>query len=360
MTKLGPGLFRLFLALAVVLHHSTPLRLGPWAVGMFFCLSGYWIAEMWTWRYSLLDRPYVEFMISRWWRLAPVVFFTTLLAGCIIHFGLIAGDTKVFTNWHWWLTQPLIAGSTFLGRELPPAWSLDIEMQFYFIAPLLVVCVARIPRPLQVGLLILALVWCWLGESWGIGGESPRLDLWIGVFLIGMLTSISGWRPSFKIALVSAASVLCALLCAAAYPATRSWILLRGLTGHPLQGQLAATLTVGTILLTAPFAMWTTGLPSSKWDRMLGDLSFPLYLFHWIPRGWYYNHVHPGSRPSEMILLLAINVLTAFAGAVIILLFIDRPLQQLRAKWVKSHGAKAPIDKKQLPVQQETSVAAGG
>jgi peptidoglycan/LPS O-acetylase OafA/YrhL len=46
MTKIGSGLFRLFLAFAVVLHHSFPLRLGAWAVDVFFILSGYWISRL--------------------------------------------------------------------------------------------------------------------------------------------------------------------------------------------------------------------------------------------------------------------------------------------------------------------------
>jgi hypothetical protein len=46
--QLKPGLFRLFLSLIGVMHHSFPIRLGGWAVGILFVLSGYWIARMWV------------------------------------------------------------------------------------------------------------------------------------------------------------------------------------------------------------------------------------------------------------------------------------------------------------------------
>ena len=72
MTVLGPGMFRLLLSLLVVLHHSLPLRLGTWAVYVFFILSGFWICRMWRQRYAETQSPYLTFLVSRWWRLPRV------------------------------------------------------------------------------------------------------------------------------------------------------------------------------------------------------------------------------------------------------------------------------------------------
>ena len=44
----GPGLFRLFLALAVFATHTTRIGFGASAVQIFFCLSGYWIYTMYV------------------------------------------------------------------------------------------------------------------------------------------------------------------------------------------------------------------------------------------------------------------------------------------------------------------------
>jgi len=40
----SPGAFRLMLAVAVFLHHTTNFNLGMSAVLIFFVLSGYWVA----------------------------------------------------------------------------------------------------------------------------------------------------------------------------------------------------------------------------------------------------------------------------------------------------------------------------
>jgi peptidoglycan/LPS O-acetylase OafA/YrhL len=80
MTSIGSGLFRLFLASLVVLHHSFPLRLGAWAVYAFFILSGFWICQMWFRKYSQTRTPFLTFLVSRWWRLAPVYMVCTGLS----------------------------------------------------------------------------------------------------------------------------------------------------------------------------------------------------------------------------------------------------------------------------------------
>lgn len=326
------------LALVVVLHHSTPLRLGAWAVGLFFCLSGYWIAEMWGRKYQKLDHPYVEFLVSRWWRLAPVLFVTTALAAILMHFNLLPGDLGAMKHLRWWCSQSLIACSTGNGRLLPPTWSLDVEMQFYIVAPLLIILTLHLPKTARIAIAAIALTWCWLGNDHGVADESPRLDVWSGMFLLGILASTTHWHPNKRLAIASGVATTIVFIAAAAMPMTRSWILLRGATGHALTGPIAATLTVGTILVAIPLAIATTAVPSNRFDRFLGDLSYPLYLFHWVMRDWYYAHLtsHPGV--IHALTLLFANILGALAGALVLLFAVDRPLQRLRARWIEFHG----------------------
>src|SRR5688572_29757476 len=70
---LDPGAFRLFLAMLVFVHHFSGLGLGTYAVLVFFVLSGFWLERMWGERYKATQRPYLTYMISRIWRLAPVM-----------------------------------------------------------------------------------------------------------------------------------------------------------------------------------------------------------------------------------------------------------------------------------------------
>jgi peptidoglycan/LPS O-acetylase OafA/YrhL len=72
-TKLGPGAFRLILALAVVLHHCTRFfPFGTVAVYVFFILSGYWVTRMWEERYSTSQNAYSLFVLSRSLRIFPL------------------------------------------------------------------------------------------------------------------------------------------------------------------------------------------------------------------------------------------------------------------------------------------------
>ena len=358
---LAPGLFRLLLALVVILHHSTPLRLGRWAVGLFFCLSGFWIAEMWGRKYRKLERPYLEFLVSRWGRLAPGLFVTTAMAAIVMYLNLVPGDLGAMRHWSWWVSQPLIAGSARFGRLLPPAWSLDVEMQFYIVAPLLVVAMLKFPKAIGIAVAAIAVCWCWLANARGMGGESPRLDVWIGIFLLGILASTIHWRPGKRMVIASICITLLVFITAASIPMTRHWILLKGSTGHALVGSSAAFLTVATVVTAVPLALATTAVPSNRFDRFLGDLSYPLYLFHWLPRNWYYAQLplHPG--PVHALMLLSVNVVVAFLGAIILLLAVDRPLQRLRARWVAFHRAKngaVPIESAQ-PAARPSQAFAG-
>ena len=68
----SPGAFRLILALVVFLHHTTNFNLGMSAVLVFFVLSGYWVAVMWTEIYSKTTSAYWTYLVSRIWRVLPV------------------------------------------------------------------------------------------------------------------------------------------------------------------------------------------------------------------------------------------------------------------------------------------------
>src|SRR5258708_30697561 len=117
---LSPGGVRLFLAMVVVVHHSLPLRAGSWAVDVFFVLSGYWITRMWNTRYRQTRIPYITFLVSRWWRLAPGFLVCTLLAlrsPLLLREGSFVNSQ---VNSAWWLPQLLILGSSGAGPILPP------------------------------------------------------------------------------------------------------------------------------------------------------------------------------------------------------------------------------------------------
>jgi peptidoglycan/LPS O-acetylase OafA/YrhL len=350
MTTIGPGLFRLFLSYLVVLHHSFPLRLGAWAVYVFFILSGFWICRMWRRRYIHTRTPYLTFVVSRWWRLAPIFLVCTGL-GVASNLFLQGSDViNHSSSLFWWLRQVLIAGSNGAGTELPPAWSLDVEMQFYLAAPWLILLLARTRPVLRSSLIVCGLGWLLLFLFRGGYSQLAHLSLFIGLFLIGVLIEICNWKPSGNLALGSLLVFLGVTLALALWPQTHRgvWVVGRetpASPGFPLAHLVALWWVIGAVVVT-PFVAWNVSQLSPRYDRFLGNLAYPLYLFHWIPREWYYHFSLTSDATWKQLVLLAANFIVATLGAALIFCLIDQPLDRLRAVWVDSRKNKliTPIE----------------
>jgi peptidoglycan/LPS O-acetylase OafA/YrhL len=356
MITIGPGLFRLFLSYLVVLHHSFPLRLGAWAVYVFFILSGFWICRMWRRRYAHTQNPYLTFIVSRWCRLAPIFLVCTGL-GVASSFFLQGTDAlHRASNLSWWLRQFLIVGSNSAGTELPPAWSLDVEMKFYVVAPLLIVLFIRIGPVLRSLMIGGVLGWLLLFLFRGGYSQLAHLSLFIGFFLIGVSIEIHHWQPSPAFALGSLLVFVGVTLTLTLYPPTHRGI---WVTGHETQAgpessfsHLVALWWVIGAVLAAPFVAWNVSQASPHFDRFLGNLAYPLYLFHWIPRDWYYHFSLNSDASWKQLALLAANFAAASAGALLIFCLIDQPLDRLRAAWVDSRKIKV-----KPPVEESVKVS---
>jgi peptidoglycan/LPS O-acetylase OafA/YrhL len=346
MMTIGPGLFRLFLSYLVVLHHSFPLRLGAWAVYVFFILSGFWICRMWRRRYSKAENPYLTFVVSRWWRLAPVFIVCTCLGALSSLFLQGGADAGAHPgNLSWWLRQLLIVGSTQVQTELPPAWSLDVEMQFYLLAPLLIFLFVRLGN---IGRsLVISGFLGWLLFFLYKGGYSQLAHLWlfVGFFLIGVSIELNQWKPSRNLGWGSMLVFAVITLALAVFPPTHRGVWTSGQEAlsnpNTFSSHLVNLWWVLGAVLVAPFVAWNVSQASPSFDRMLGNLAYPLYLFHWIPRQWYYHFSQTNEAHWKQLALLAANFFAASMGALLILWVIDQPLDRLRAVWVESRKAKA-------------------
>lgn len=335
MRQIGSGLFRLFLASAVVLHHSSPLRLGGWAVYTFFILSGFWICRLWSQRYVRTHNPLFTFMVSRWWRLGPVFLLCTalsvgsnfLLKGC--------SALHLSSNPLWWLRQLLIAGSNGAGTDLLPSWSLDVEMQFYLFAPLLITFFVRIGPFFRW--LTAAAACAWFGLFLFRGGnfQLAHLSLFVGFFLIGVALQMGQWKPFHTTAVGSLLIFLGITFVLAICPPTQHGVWRAGLDTVRMPFAVSLWWIIGAGVVV-PFLAWNVSQDSPRFDRFLGNLAYPLYLFHWIPREWYYHFSLRSDPVWKQCTLLAMNLLTAAGGAVIILLLVDQPSERLREAWVAS------------------------
>jgi peptidoglycan/LPS O-acetylase OafA/YrhL len=334
-----PGAFRLMLASLVVVHHFTPLSLGSAAVGLFFVLSGFWIRTMWQNKYRHTHRPYLTFITSRFWRLFPAFIFvavvTALVTNCSKPIGLQ------------WLPNIAILGYGQLAcMPVAPVWSLDVELQFYFVAPIVIFFAAKGNGALAA-LVLAGVLGVILGSYlapgrhfyFNIGPGAVLYDAFL-FFLVGMIASSASWRPPRALVLGSTALAIALIAIVLAHPIWRS-ILLIG--AHP--GALAdfnPLANAAVIILLTPLALSTVTRPSNAIDRTAGDLAYIVYLVHWPVMIYVRDRFYAGADTKVHLLILAVAIPAIFLISLFLLFVLDRPMNRLRSAFVNGRLARRP------------------
>jgi peptidoglycan/LPS O-acetylase OafA/YrhL len=308
------------------------------AVFLFFTLSGFWIRRMWAEKYSTCRGPTKTFYVSRIWRLLPAFWAANLLALLIATaHGKLPAEYRVdLVSWH---SIRLLVGNIILfgyaslprsSRILDTAWSLDVEIQFYLVFPLLILLPRRLRNVIlvaagSVGLFLI----CVYGEP-----IHRNIAFYVAFFAIGMWAEDRKWRPTQNLALVGLALAAVGGGLCLAMPQTRGlFIAPAHITGGLFKWMYAAN--CGMALLLLPFGLRTTAMPSDRLDRILGDLSYMVYLFHLpmialiLESG---RHSHLGLVQHSAY--LAIAWLATFAISVLFWRFVHLPLDKRRRSFV--------------------------
>ena len=345
-----PGAFRLWLALIVVLHHLVGYEFGKVAVLVFFALSGFWTYRVWQSRYTLTRLPIITFIVSRWWRIAPMLIFVNLLSAALLSAYNPSALDQVFAH-----PARLIASSIFgLGygslpnRLVGAAWSIDIEMQFYILLPVLAFVTKRYASRAAA----LASV--------GLMAGAFLLDLpgWWGTmlpfFFLGMCASQHQWKASRRSAVIGASSATLLVMLAILSP-WHSSLIDPGASGANAFGHFIALL-----LLPAALASVSSTCPqpakACRRDTAAGDLSYIVYLMHGplllVARdGPWGGGVQFAVAAVLMLALLPICAWVAWH-------WVDRPLNRLRHEWVSSRH-QAQLQSTRLFSSNKQSAAAG-
>jgi peptidoglycan/LPS O-acetylase OafA/YrhL len=265
-----PGQFRLLLAVLVVFSHMSFVEIGRPAVFVFFMLSGYWVLRMYEQKY----RPHAAvwvFYLSRFMRIW-LAFATAFLAVFLI---AAMTDPKPLALLG---GLPLLGIATTKRDLLGTSWSLDIELQFYLLVPILslaLIWVGRNPgRAVLAGLIAVGLT----GLGWVL---QLNYGLWtvlsyLPPFLIGALIWHLQARPSGGRALAGVLLFAAVGLAVALTPMLQP-LLLRDV-GGPFNEDWFG---MGWIALLTPFVIWNVQQKSSAFDLHLGNYSYALYITHW-------------------------------------------------------------------------------
>lgn len=343
-----PGAFRLALACTVFVSHVLPLALGAAAVYLFFALSGYWIYQMWHSEYASLDRPYTTFLVSRVWRLFPAFYATlAVLALCVHPLGWLAFQLP--NDWspaslNFYVSHLVLLGYAQLSAPanvVPTVWSLDIELQFYLFAPLAIWLLDRTTHRSTGRLALYGFAAAGLAVLFTIYGLRPTtgtLPLYLGFFLCGLLTARHGWRPArgqARASLLGAALLLSGCI---ALPHAREFFLWGSFSG-PLS-QYNAQANGLLALLLVPYAMATVRRAGTRSDRMLGNLSYEVYLVHGAALPIFLQHCLHLSRAARMPwIVLMIAAVAALSW--LIYRYVDEPSERLRRAFVKAQPRRA-------------------
>ncbi len=330
------GLLRFALALLVLLQHGQALlppaaktlfyslELGAVAVSCFFALSGFIVAEALGSFYA--GRP-GAFLANRLLRILPP-FAASLVLGIAVQSALYAGGHLAALDAPLagapWQKRVMLSGLLEIVPGLPAwrvsgqafaftpfAWTLRLELAFYLLAAGVWCCrrcrwLPAAMLAIGYGMFLLFLVH---------RGALPRQILTVPFFGFGLAAfryrQIPSRRAMMQLAF-AAALVPLAFTC---------W----GQRGHPV---LACQLPLlGTLLAIFLVLSGAGDIPAAlrRWDRMLGDLSYPLYIGHGTVLVLFASLFRDRGWP-----LYAAGVISALLLAAILHVAVERPLRGLR------------------------------
>jgi peptidoglycan/LPS O-acetylase OafA/YrhL len=346
-------LLRFFAALMVVFGHvmmeaykmgiiSTAtyrlIDMFPWGAGvdLFFIISGFIIAHVLP-RFSADHAGFIDFMVRRVIRIAPLYwFYTLLMIAAVAAFPSAIRNANMdpahiaaslaFIPWQ----RP---GDGALRPVLGQGWTLNYEMFFYLLAGACILISATRRELLLCAAVLVAVLFGRLlpqGPVAEFVGYTIMLEFVFGVALYRISRT---WPP---LPLPIGLGLLVGGLAA--------WLILESIIPDEWRGLGRG---VPAFMVAAGFVL-SDGLvkaesPRAQFYVLLGDASYSLYLSHTfivIPLGIGWRKLGLGAP----VAYVAIAIAAAFAGSIVSYLLIERPMtERLQGMWAARRAqARSP------------------
>lgn len=285
------GIWRTMLAIEVVIYHLADVPvIGEYAVFGFFVLSGFLMTAIMHATYGYSGRGFTRYLQNRALRLYPNYWFALGVSVLVITaFGSTAAakfnpNITLPDNVRGWLENLTMI---FLGwyphahmpRLVPPSWALTVEIFYYILIGLGV----SSTRMLTLIWVVISLAYIPIAYAAGGGGGA---NMYSAVpagslpFAVGSLTFY--YRTQLYHAMQQHRLTDPRLMIPLRWLSCTGFVGLNMLTG---QGWL---ISLGNYVNVAIAALIVCGLyharPSDglrRADRIIGDLSYPIYLLHW-------------------------------------------------------------------------------
>lgn len=331
---LKPGITRFILASLVVLYHiSRYVFLGRFAVCSFFILSGYWITLMFANKYSKKNNPLKVFYISRLRRLLPVFYTFTILAFAV----WVIADSSVITQIKnldllnktiFWASNTTLLTYYSLPKVniMVPAWSLDIELEFYLLFPVLFYITRNNYKILTWLFFLFLAISFYLCAVYSSTWINNSLLTYLYLFILGMM--IFYHKINFSVQTEKICLALLILVVGVQYFIPYS-------TQHfkETNSIFYTVLSFILVMLAVPALANSVRNVSDKKDKFWGEMSFLVYLSHWV---WIrpYGLLAQNSSAIMHLVYLVLYLVLTFTLSLLVYRLIDRPMEKLRHQWV--------------------------
>ncbi|MFZ4057119.1 MAG: acyltransferase family protein [Ferruginibacter sp.] len=342
----GPGLFRFLLAFIVVIYHTVgAFPLGHYAVYVFFMLSGYWIFKMFEEKYSTYKTSYWVYLKSRLMRVI-FVYWMVLIIGIIVFFA----TTYLTQNYSWQqfsLTEIFLKNIFIFGINqspimfIVPAWSLEVEIQFYVLVPLLVLIRKQVSiYGLILGSIALLIAYLTLIP---LENRFSNIALYLPFFLVGAWLYYAQKVFSAKAANIGLLIGVFIIAVNFLVPALRPLFLVKT---EPLFGaaHYQDQMNMVLALLTIPYLSRNiTQKITDKFDGSWSSMSFILYLLHW-PLLRVYTTILQFNGGQYHTIILALYILICVGLSYLLSISVDQYFESKRRAWLKQQPkAIAPL-----------------
>lgn len=334
------GIFRTLLAINVVAFHLLDIRyIGPLAVYSFFILSGFLMTLIMhnTYGYSFMGLK--RYVTNRFLRLFPAYWILLLITlGCILFIG-----PDFFSSFHGSMLIPrnfselsanifmvFPTGTDFPSRLSPAAWALTIEIFFYALIGLGL----SFNKTITVLWLAISVFYLFfqniylgkLGFDYG-SVYSASLPFALGAILFHFHVDLMKLKiPTLLILTLFVANIL--FMGASELFIDEDLIWKFGIVGTGIN----MILTV--ILISNLYALSV----DKRWkdlDKSIGELSYPIYVFHWTAAAfcsWLFFRDSVENTMSQNLVVFGVGLLLSILVAVILNNYLNNTIDYLRAK----------------------------
>lgn len=347
------GIFRYTLALLVAFGHVHPFFQGIWnwtglyAVFGFFVLSGYLMTRVLHRTYGYSRFGFLAYIENRALRIYPAYWAALALS---ILWLLLAPESPGSTNVlvrlpssvHEYFRSIVLVGihRDFMPRVVPPSWSLHIELCFYVLIGL---GLSRTAWTTAIWLAAAMLWTAWASYN-GVSFADRYSTLLAASLPFAVGSSLHYLQRQVPRWVLAGAIVLA---CLNIFLAPVLWGDPKGFVAFYLSLLLVAVIVAGLRDIKFPAGL-------ARWDRRLGDLSYPIFLLHsqigylvgWL--GW----AQPATLQHFLVSLPVMHVV-----AVALHLSVVAPVERLRARVRARASAEATRTRRRIQLGPRTAAA---